>query len=139
MSKPAPTYTGADIVVLLGLSSTPSLLFLPGSSSTPSLLVLSDQSSTPPCCTYKTPCLILCKRYRARTATVSDNGRGIPVDRHPQKKKPALEVILTTLHAGGKFESDQYVTSGGLHGVGASVVNALSSELIARVKRSGKK
>src|SRR5215510_639199 len=69
--------------------------------------------------------------------TVSDNGRGIPVDKHTQYKKPALELILTTLHAGGKFEAKSYYHSGGLHGVGASVVTALSEELVARVKRDG--
>lgn len=69
--------------------------------------------------------------------TITDDGRGIPVDRHPRAKKPALEVILTTLHAGGKFEGQNYKTAGGLHGVGASVVNALSSHLVARVKRNG--
>ncbi len=72
-----------------------------------------------------------------RTVTVSDNGRGIPVDNHPTKKIPTLEVILTTLHSGGKFDGSNYVTSGGLHGVGSSVVNALSEELIAEVKRDG--
>jgi len=71
------------------------------------------------------------------SATVADNGRGIPVDRHAQYKKPALELILTTLHAGGKFEAKSYYHSGGLHGVGASVVNALSDKLVARVKRDG--
>ncbi|MFW6059543.1 MAG: DNA gyrase/topoisomerase IV subunit B, partial [Phycisphaeraceae bacterium] len=69
--------------------------------------------------------------------TVSDNGRGIPVDKHPKHKKSALEIILGTLHAGGKFENDNYKTAGGLHGVGASVVNALSKKLVATVKRDG--
>jgi DNA gyrase subunit B/topoisomerase-4 subunit B len=71
------------------------------------------------------------------SATVADDGRGIPVDRHAQYKKPALELILTTLHAGGKFEAKNYYHSGGLHGVGASVVTALSEKLVARVRRDG--
>lgn len=70
--------------------------------------------------------------------TVADNGRGIPVDAKEGDDRSALEIILTTLHAGGKFDGQNYVTSGGLHGVGSSVVNALSEVLIARVKRDGK-
>jgi DNA gyrase subunit B len=72
-----------------------------------------------------------------RTVTVADNGRGIPVDKHPKHKRPALELILTTLHAGGKFENRNYYHSGGLHGVGASVVTALSSSMTAHVRRGG--
>ena len=71
------------------------------------------------------------------SVTVSDNGRGIPVDMHPKHKKTALEIIFSTLHAGGKFEAGNYKTAGGLHGVGASVVNALSTKLVATVKRDG--
>ena len=71
------------------------------------------------------------------SVTVSDNGRGIPVDIHPTLKVSGVEVVFTQLHAGGKFNSDNYAYSGGLHGVGASVANALSSWLTVEVHKDG--
>lgn len=136
------SYSGSDIVVLEGLEAVrkrPGMYI--GGTGKPGLHHLLWEivdNSVDETVNGYADCIEVTLHKDGASITVTDNGRGIPVDIHPKKKIPALEVILTTLHSGGKFEGDQYVTSGGLHGVGASVVNALSKELVARVRRGGK-
>ncbi|SYV96765.1 DNA gyrase subunit B, partial [Mycoplasmopsis edwardii] len=81
---------------------------------------------------------IVVKLRKDGSVLVSDNGRGIPVDKAKNESKTAVEIVFTELHAGGKFDSNTYKASGGLHGVGSSVTNAFSSKLIATVARNGK-
>ncbi|MEX1055591.1 MAG: DNA topoisomerase IV subunit B, partial [Rhodothermales bacterium] len=135
------SYTGADIQVLEGLEPVrkrPGMYI--GGTGKPGLHHLLweivDNAVDEATNGYATQIEVVLHRD-GRSITVSDNGRGIPVDKHPTKKISALELILTTLHAGGKFDQTNYITSGGLHGVGASVVNALSVELVATIRRDG--
>lgn len=138
---PKETYTGADVEVLEGLEPVrkrPGMYI--GGTGKEGLhhLVWEVVDNAVDEATNGYASLIEVTLHKdGETVSVSDNGRGIPVDEHPTQKRPTLEVILTTLHSGAKFDGNSYITSGGLHGVGSSVVNALSKSLTAEVKRDG--
>ncbi len=137
------TYTGADIQVLEGLEPVRKrpAMYIGGTDSAGYhhlLWEILDNSVDEVINGYATTVEVTLHKD-GRTVTVTDNGRGIPVDIMPKFKKPAVEIILTTLHAGGKFEQGNYIHSGGLHGVGSSVVNALARKLVVEIKREHKR
>ncbi|NBD08607.1 MULTISPECIES: type IIA DNA topoisomerase subunit B [Corallococcus] len=143
MATKKESYTGADIQVLEGLEPVRKrpAMYIGGTDSTGYhhlLWEIIDNSVDEVINGYATTVEVTLHKG-AKSITVVDNGRGIPVDIMPRHKKPAVEVILTTLHSGGKFEQGNYIHSGGLHGVGSSVVNALSSKLVMEIKRDGKR
>ncbi|HZI11497.1 MAG TPA: DNA topoisomerase IV subunit B [Myxococcus sp.] len=143
MATKKESYTGADIQVLEGLEPVRKrpAMYIGGTDSTGYhhlLWEILDNSVDEVINGYATTVEVTLHKD-SRSITVVDNGRGIPVDIMPKHKKPAVEVILTTLHAGGKFEQGNYIHSGGLHGVGSSVVNALARKLVVEIKRDGKR
>ncbi|NOK22919.1 DNA gyrase/topoisomerase IV subunit B [Corallococcus carmarthensis] len=143
MATKKESYTGADIQVLEGLEPVRKrpAMYIGGTDTTGYhhlLWEILDNSVDEVINGYATTVEVTLHKG-AKSITVVDNGRGIPVDIMPKHKKPAVEVILTTLHSGGKFEQGNYIHSGGLHGVGSSVVNALSSKLLIEIKRDGKR
>ncbi|MCP3060576.1 type IIA DNA topoisomerase subunit B [Myxococcus sp. K38C18041901] len=143
MATKKESYTGADIQVLEGLEPVRKrpAMYIGGTDGTGYhhlLWEILDNSVDEVINGHATTVEVVLHKD-GRSITVVDNGRGIPVDIMPKLKKPAVEVILTTLHSGGKFEQGNYIHSGGLHGVGSSVVNALSRKLTIEIKRDGKK
>lgn len=141
MTKQEPSYDAANISVLKGLESVrQNVGMYVGDSDKKGLHHLVweviDNSVDEAMAGYCNE-INICIESDGKTISVEDNGRGIPVDEHPTEKKSALELVLTVLHAGGKFQSGAYTASGGLHGVGLSCVNALSSKLVAEIKRDG--
>jgi len=143
MATKKESYTGADIQVLEGLEPVRKrpAMYIGGTDGTGYhhlLWEILDNSVDEVINGHATTVEVTLHKD-GRSITVVDNGRGIPVDIMPKLKKPAVEVILTTLHSGGKFEQGNYIHSGGLHGVGSSVVNALSRKLTVEIKRDGKR
>src|SRR5689334_14284463 len=141
MAPSAKSYTAKDILVLEGLEPVRRRpgMYIGGTDATGLHHLVWEivDNSIDEAMNGHADSIVVTLHKDGESVTVTDNGRGIPVDRHAQYKKPALELILTTLHAGGKFEAKNYYHSGGLHGVGASVVTALSEKLVARVRRDG--
>src|SRR5215207_7897864 len=141
MNSPMASYTAKDITVLEGLEPVrkrPGMYIGGvGSSGLHHLVWEVLDNSIDEAMNGHASNIVVTLHEDGSSITIADDGRGIPVDKHPKTKKSAVEVIFTTLHAGGKFEAGNYKTAGGLHGVGASVVNALSKELVATVKRDG--
>ena len=137
------TYTATDIEVLEGLEPVRQRpgMYIAGTDTAAGLHQLVDEildNSVDEAMNGHANLIAVTLHKDSSSVTVADNGRGIPVGKHPKFNKPALELILTTLHAGGKFSDKNYKTAGGLHGVGSSVVNALSEEMVAAVRRDGK-
>jgi DNA gyrase/topoisomerase IV subunit B len=138
----AGTYSAADIEVLEGLEPVRKRpgMYIGGTEGPQGLHHLVREivdNSVDEAMNGHADSIVVTLHKDCESVTVEDNGRGIPVDIHPKFKKPALELLLTTLHSGGKFSDRNYRSAGGLHGVGASVVNALSSDLKATVWRDG--
>ena len=133
----ASTYAAADIEVLTGLEPVRKRPGMYTDTSRPNHMVqeVVDNSVDEAIIGHADKVEVIL--HGDNSITVADNGRGMPVDKHPGEKLPGVEVILTRLHAGGKFSEKNYRFSGGLHGVGVSVVNALSRHLEVWVKRDG--